>query len=54
MKKSINRMEKILRVGVIGMGMGKNHIRGFQMHPNAEVVAIVDINQAMAEPITII
>ncbi len=35
---------KKLRVGVIGLGMGKGHIKGYQSHPNAEVVAIADPN----------
>lgn len=33
-----------LRVGVIGLGMGRNHIAGYQTHPGAEVVAIADID----------
>jgi predicted dehydrogenase len=40
-------METKLKVGVIGLGMGKHHIKGFQMHPSAEVVAIADINQQL-------
>jgi predicted dehydrogenase len=35
-----------LRVGVIGLGMGRNHIAGYQSHPGAEVVAIADLNEA--------
>lgn len=35
-----------LRVGVIGLGMGRNHIAGYQAHPGAEVVAIADIDKA--------
>ncbi len=31
-----------LRVGVIGLGMGRAHIKGWQEHPNVEVVAIAD------------
>lgn len=31
-----------LRVGVIGLGMGKAHIEGFKEHPAAEVVAVAD------------
>lgn len=31
-----------LRVGVIGLGMGRHHIAGYQTHPRAEVVAIAD------------
>jgi predicted dehydrogenase len=33
---------KRYRIGVIGLGMGKSHIEGFQSHPAAEVVAIAD------------
>jgi predicted dehydrogenase len=33
---------KTLRVGVIGLGVGKGHIRSYRMHPAAEVVAIAD------------
>jgi predicted dehydrogenase len=38
-------MDKI-RVGVIGLGIGRHHIRGYQIHPNAEVVAIADLDEA--------
>jgi predicted dehydrogenase len=31
-----------LRVGIIGLGIGRSHIRSFQSHPGAEVVAIAD------------
>ena len=34
-----------IRVGVIGLGMGRHHIRGYRTHPNAEVVAICDLDQ---------
>ena len=37
-------MDKI-RVGVIGLGIGRHHIRGYQSHPNAEVVAIADLDE---------
>lgn len=33
-----------LRVGVIGLGMGKAHIKGFQAHPSCEVVAVADLD----------
>jgi predicted dehydrogenase len=36
---------KKLRVGVIGLGMGRAHIKGYQSHPEAEVVAIADIDE---------
>jgi predicted dehydrogenase len=35
-------MHRKLRVGVIGLGMGRGHIGGYQQHPGAEVVAIAD------------
>jgi predicted dehydrogenase len=35
-------MKRKLRCGVIGLGMGKGHIRGYQSHAGAEVVAIAD------------
>jgi len=35
---------KKLRVGVIGLGMGRGHIKGYQMHPQAGVVAIADLS----------
>jgi predicted dehydrogenase len=34
-----------LRVGVIGLGMGKGHIRGYQNHEAASVVAIADLDK---------
>jgi predicted dehydrogenase len=36
---------KKLRVGVIGLGMGRGHIKGYQSHPAAEVVAIADVDE---------
>jgi len=38
-------MDKI-RIGVIGLGIGRHHIRGYQTHPAAEVVAIADLDEA--------
>ncbi len=38
-------MDKKLRVGVVGLGIGRAHIGGFQKHPKAEVVAIADIDE---------
>lgn len=35
-----------LRVGVIGLGMGRAHIQGWQEHPQVEVVAIADPDAA--------
>lgn len=38
-------MKQKLRCGVIGLGMGKGHIRGYQAHPGAEVAAIADLDE---------
>jgi predicted dehydrogenase len=38
-------MDKI-RIGVIGLGIGRHHIRGYRSHPNAEVTAIADLDAA--------
>ncbi len=38
--------KKTVRVGVVGLGMGRVHIEGYQEHPDAEVVAITDLNEA--------
>ena len=35
---------KKLRVGVIGLGMGRGHVEGYKTHPDVEVAAICDIN----------
>lgn len=37
---------KKLRVGVIGLGMGRAHITGYKTHTDAEVVAIADTDEA--------
>ena len=37
---------KKLRIGVIGLGMGRHHIAGYQTHANAEVVAVADVDPA--------
>lgn len=42
-------MSAKLRVGVIGLGMGRNHVKGYQAHPRAEVVAVCDQNAALLE-----
>jgi predicted dehydrogenase len=39
-------MEK-LRVGVIGLGMGRHHVAGYQTHPQSEVVAVSDLNESL-------
>jgi predicted dehydrogenase len=42
-------MRKTLKIGVIGLSIGRYHIQGFQMHPHAEVTAIADINKDLLE-----
>ena len=37
-------MEK-LKAGVIGLGMGRAHIRGYKEHPRVEVAAIADLDE---------
>jgi predicted dehydrogenase len=40
---------KQLRVGVIGAGIGAYHLQGYQSHPQAEVVALCDVNPVALE-----
>ena len=35
-----------LKMGVIGLGMGRGHARGYQSHPDAELVALCDQDAA--------
>lgn len=35
-----------VRAGVIGLGVGEQHIAGYRLHPDAEVVALADIDPA--------
>lgn len=37
-------MKKILKAGIIGLGVGEQHITGYQCHPNCEVVALCDFS----------
>ena len=36
------KMAKMLKAGVIGLGMGGNHLAGYLAHPDVEVVAVAD------------
>ncbi len=38
-----------LRIGVIGLGMGRAHINGYKTHPDAEVVALADVDKSRLE-----
>jgi predicted dehydrogenase len=40
-----------LRIGVIGLGMGRHHIKGYQGHPAARVVAVADPDEARLQEI---
>lgn len=42
---------KKLRIGVIGLGMGRNHVAGYRMHPQAEVVAAADLSEERLDEI---
>lgn len=44
-------MKRRLRMGVIGLNMGRGHVKGFQSHPDADVVAICDINRQRLEAV---
>jgi len=35
----------MLKVGVIGLGVGEQHIQGYRRHPRCEVVALCDLSQ---------
>ena len=37
-------MPRKLRMGVIGLGMGRAHINGYQSHPDADLVALCDVD----------
>jgi len=43
-------MEK-LRAAVIGLGMGKQHIKGYQSHPSVDVVAVADLNEELCHSV---
>jgi predicted dehydrogenase len=42
---------KKVRAGVIGAGIGKFHIQGYQLHPEAEVVALCDVNEVVGRKV---
>lgn len=44
-KNKENAMRRKLRIGVIGLGMGAGHVTGYQSHPDAEVVALCDVDR---------
>jgi predicted dehydrogenase len=36
----------VFRVGIIGLGIGRHHIQGYRTHPDAQVVAVADLDEA--------
>ena len=44
-------MAKKVKAGVIGGGVGKYHIGGYQAHPNSEVVAVADLNPVVLDSV---
>lgn len=42
-------VNKKLKLGVIGLGMGRAHVKSFKEHPGAEVVALCDRNAELLE-----
>lgn len=42
------KLEKV-GIGVVGVGIGSYHIQGYKQCPEAEVVAVCDVNQARAQ-----
>lgn len=41
----MSKEKKKLKVGVIGLGMGKGHLRDYHSNPKCEVVAVADVDQ---------
>lgn len=46
MSKKPDVAQRKLRCGVIGLGMGRGHIAGYQSYPACEVVAVADLDEA--------
>ncbi len=40
------KLERQVRVGVVGLGMGRQHVKMYQQHPRCEVVAICDVDES--------
>jgi predicted dehydrogenase len=38
-------MSRKLKMGVVGLGMGRGHARGYQSHPGCELVALCDLDE---------
>lgn len=44
-------MKNKIRIGVIGLGMGRNHVQDFVRHPAVEIVALCDQDQNRLEQV---
>ena len=44
-------MSAKFKVGVIGLGMGRHHVEGFQEHPESRVTAVCDLDENRLEAI---
>jgi predicted dehydrogenase len=44
-------MARTVKAGIIGAGIGKFHIEGYQKHPNAQAYALADVNPAALEAV---
>lgn len=44
-------MSSRLRVGIIGLGIGRSHIEGWRQHPQVDVVAIADTDAARLQAV---
>lgn len=40
-----------IRVGVLGLGQGRSHLRAFQVLEGSRVVAVCDANEALADQV---
>ncbi len=45
------KIKRKLRCGVVGLGIGQSHVWGYRSHPQAELVAIADIDENRREEI---
>lgn len=47
----MSQSQPLLRAGVIGVGVGRAHMRGYQGSPGAELVAVCDVDPARVESV---
>jgi predicted dehydrogenase len=44
-------MQKEVRVGVVGLGMGRAHLEGYLKHPCARIAAVCDLDEKLARQV---